>query len=71
MPKTLRLNVTHHFIMKTPNRRELQHIKLFADVELKYLMKLYKDYCKKPCSFLVNNTTLSSGNPLRSRKSLL
>ena len=26
-------------------------------------MKLYKDYTKKPNSFLVNDTTLSSDNP--------
>ena len=26
-------------------------------------MKLYKDYTKKPYSFLVNDTTLSSDNP--------
>ena len=28
-------------------------------------MKLYKDYTKKPYSFLVNDTTLPSENPLR------
>ena len=25
-PKTMRLNVTHYFIMKIPNKRELQQI---------------------------------------------
>ena len=34
-------------------------------------MKLYKDYNKKPYSFLLNNTTLPSGNPLRFKKTLL
>ena len=34
-------------------------------------MKLYKDYTKEPYSFLVNDTTLSSDNPLRFKTSLL
>ena len=34
-------------------------------------MKLYKDYPKKPYSFLVNDTTFSSDNPLKFRKNLL
>ena len=34
-------------------------------------MKLYKDYTKGPYSFSVNDTTLSSDNPLRLRKKLL
>ena len=31
-------------------------------------MKLFKEYTKESYSFLVNNTTLSSDNPLRFRK---
>ena len=34
-------------------------------------MKLYKEYTKEPYSFLVNDMTLSSDNPLRFRKNLL
>ena len=34
-------------------------------------MKLYKDYSKEPYSVFVNDTTLSSDNPLRFRKKLL
>ena len=34
-------------------------------------MKIYKDYTKDLCSFLVNNTSLSSNNSLKSRKNLL
>ena len=26
VPKTIRLNATHHFIMKIPNKREVQQI---------------------------------------------
>ena len=31
-------------------------------------MKLYKDYTKKPYSFLVNDTTLPSDNSLKFKK---
>ena len=34
-------------------------------------MKLYQEYTKEPYSFLVNDMTLSSDNPLRFRKNLL
>ena len=73
VPKTLRLNATHYFIMKIPNKRELQQIASnhSSDIEFKDFMKLYKDYTKDPFSFLVNDTTLPSDNPLRSRKNPL
>ena len=59
--------------MKIPNKRELQQIvsNHSSDIDFKDSMKLYKDYTKEPYSFLVNNTTLSSDNPLRFRTSLL
>ena len=34
-------------------------------------MKLYKNYTEVPFTFLVNDTTLSSDNPLRFKKNLL
>ena len=40
-------------------------------MDFKDFMKLYKDYYEEPYSFLVNNTTLPSDNPLRFRKNLL
>ena len=53
--------------MKIPNKKELQQIASShsSDIDFKDFMKLYKDYTKEPCSFLVNDTTLSSDNPLR------
>ena len=69
MPKTIRLNATHYFIMRIPNKREFQQIA--SNNDFKDFMKLYKDYTKEPYLFLVNNTTLSSDNPLRFRKNLL
>ena len=52
--------------MKIPNKRELQQIvsNHSFDIDFKDFMKLYKDYTKEPCSFLVNDTTLPSYNPL-------
>ena len=72
MPKAIRLNATHFFIMKIPNKRELQQIASnhSSDTEFKDFMKLYKDYIKEPYSFLVNDTTLPSDNPLGFRKNL-
>ena len=51
--KTERLNMTHYFIMKIPNKRELQQIgsSHFSDIELKDFMKLYKHYTKKQFYF--------------------
>ena len=59
--------------MKIANKRERQQTasNQSSDIEIKVLMKLYKDYTKEPNSFLVNDTTLSSYNPLRFRKNLL
>ena len=59
--------------MKIPNKRELQKVASnhSSDIDLKDFMKLYKDYTKEPFSFLVDNTALSSNNPLRFRKNLL
>ena len=70
VPKTIRVNATHCFIMKIPYKKELQQIKSnhSPDIDFKDFMKLYKDYTKEPCSFLVNDTTLSSDNSLRIRK---
>ena len=73
VPKTIRLNATHHFIMKIPNKRELQQItsNYLFDIDFKVFMKLYKDYTKEPYSVFANDTTLPSDNPLRFRKNLL
>ena len=64
VPKTIRLNATHYFIMKTPNKRELQQIASShsSDIGFKDFMKLHKDYTEELYSFLVDDTTLSSEN---------
>ena len=73
VPKTIRLNAPHYFIIKTLNKRQLQQIASdhSSDIGMKDFMKLYKDYTKEPYSLLVNDTNLSSDNPLRFRKNLL
>ena len=72
VPKTTRLNVTHYFLMKIPDKRELQQIASnhSSDIDFKDFIKLYKDYIKEPNSFLANNTTLWSDNSLRFRRNL-
>ena len=42
-----------------------------SGIELKDFMKPFKYFNIKSYSFLVKDKTLSSGNPLRSRKNLL
>ena len=73
MRKDVRLNSNHFFIMKVPNKRELQQIALndSSDIDFKDFIKIYKKCTVEPYSFLVNDATLASDNPLRFRKSIL
>ena len=73
VPKDVRLNSICFFIMKIPNKRELQQIALnhSSDIDFKDFMKIYKKCTAEPYSFLVNDTTLPSDDPLRFRKNLL
>ena len=43
VPKDVRLNSTHFFIIKIPNKRELQQIALnhSSDIDFKYFMKFF------------------------------
>ena len=73
VPKDVRLNSTHFFVMKIPNRRELQQIALnhSSDIDFKDFMNIYKKCTIELYSFLVNDTTLPSDDPLRFRKNIL
>ena len=72
VPKDVRLNSTHFFIIKIPNKRELQQIALNNSSDnFKDFMKIYKKCTTEPYSFLVNDTILPSDDPLRFRKNLL
>ena len=72
VPKDVRLNTTHFFIMKIPNKRELQQIAInhSSNINTKDFINIYKKCTDKSYSFLVNDTTLASDDPLRFRKNL-
>ena len=59
--------------MKIPNKRGLQQITLnhSSDTDFKGFIKIYRKFTAEPYSFLVNDTTLPSDDPLRFRKNLL
>ena len=71
--KDVRLNSTHFFIMKIPNKKELQQVALkhSSDIDFKDFMKIYKKCTAEPYSFLVNDTSLPSDNRLKFKKNLL
>ena len=60
VPKDVRLNSTHYFIMKINNRRELQNIAInhSADIDYGDFMKIYRECTKEPFTFLAIDTTL-------------
>ena len=72
VPKDVRLNSTHYFIIKINNRKELQNIAInhSADIDYKDFMKIYRECIKEPHSFLTIDTTLPASNSLRFRKTL-
>ena len=72
VPKDVRLNSTHYFIMNINNKRELQNIAInhSADIDYKNFLKVYRECTKEPYNFLTIDTTLPSSNPLRCWKNL-
>ena len=72
VPKDVRLNTSHFFIAKIPNKRELQQIAInhSSDINTKDFANIYRKCTSEPYSFLVDDTTLASNNPLRFRKKL-
>ena len=73
VPKYVRLNTTHFFIANVGNRSELQEIATnhSSDISTKDFANIYGKCTVEPYSFLVNDTTLASDNPLRFRKLFL
>ena len=73
VPKDVRINSTHYLIMKINNRKESQNIAInhSADIDYKDFLMIYREYTRKPYSFLTIDTTLPASNPLRFRKILL
>ena len=72
VPKDVRLNTSHCFIMKIPNRIELQQIAIShsSDIDFKDFINIYKKCTDEPYSFLASDIRLSSDDPLRFRKNL-
>ena len=73
VPKDARLNTTHFFIAKSLNKRELQQIAInhSSDISSNDVNNIYSECTAEQYSFLVNDTTLASSNPLRFRKNFL
>ena len=73
VPKVVRLNTTHFFIVKIRNKRGLQQIATnhSSDISTKDFINIYGECTFEPYSFLVIDTTLASDNPLRFRKLFL
>ena len=67
VPKDVRLNTTHFFITNIPNRREIQEIARnhSSDIKTEDFTNIYRECTVELYSFLVNDTTLASDNPLR------
>ena len=60
VPKNVRLNSTHCFIMEIPNKTELQQgaTAHSSYIDFEDFMKIFKKYTAEPYYFLVNDTTL-------------
>ena len=73
VPKNIKLNPTHYFVIKIPNKRELQQFAFnhSSDIDFQDFMNLYKKYNAKAYSFLVIDTTLVTDNSSRFKKNLL
>ena len=64
VPKDIRLNSSHFFIAKIPNKRELQQIAInhSSDINTKDFANIYRKYTAEPYSFLAIDTRLASHN---------
>ena len=53
VPKDVRLNTTHFFISKIPNKRELQQIAInhSSDISTKDFTNIYRKCTVEPCCF--------------------
>ena len=69
--KDVRLNTSHFFIARIPNKRELQQIAInhSSDISTKDFTNSYRKCTAEPYSFSVKDTTFASDNTLRFIKS--
>ena len=70
VPKDVRLNTSHLFIAKIPNKSQQIAINHSSDISTKDFANIYRKCASEPYSFLVNDTILASNNHSRFRKNL-
>ena len=72
VPKGVRLNTMHFFLIKMPHKQELEvAFNHSSDIEFKDFISLCKKYAAKSYCFLSIDATLASDNLLRLRKNFL
>ena len=72
VPKDIRLNCTHYFLMGIPNKKELQQISYNHAVELDFrdFKKLYSRCVQNVHDFMVIDTTLPGNDARKFRRNL-
>ena len=72
VPNNVRLNTSHFFIAKIPNKSERQQITInhLSDINTANFANIYRKYTDQPYYFLVIDTMFPSNNPLRFRKNI-
>ena len=70
--KHINLNTTHFLIAKIPNNRKIREIAInhSSNISTKDFTNIYRKCTAETYSFLVNDATLVSDNPLQFRKIL-
>ena len=73
VPKNVRLNCMHYYIMKISNQIELSNIAQnhTSDIVYKDFLKMYCNYTKKTYDFFTTENTLPSDNSLKYHQNLL
>ena len=72
VPKNIRLNSAHYFVMKIPNKRKLQQIAFNHSSDIfQGFINLYKKCTAEPYSFLIIDTILEADNSSRFKKNIL
>ena len=73
VPKNVRLNCMHYYIMKISNQIELSNIAQnhTSDIVYKDFLKMYCNYTKKTFDFFTIENTLPSDNSLKYHQNLL
>ena len=73
VPKNVRLNCMHYYIMKISNQIELSNIAQnhTSDIVYKDFLKMHRNYTKKPYDFFTIDNTLPSDNSLKYHQNLL